>query len=357
MSEAEGPHCPICGGRRVERLETAVGPRVYCRDCFHGWRPAVPVFPYADVPMCPLGTGAERLRSQIGFFSTYTPSRAMVLEIGCATGELAAETRAMLDVARYEAIELSPAAEQAVGRVDMLHRRPLRDLLDAGAGALGPYDLVIISHVLEHIEEVGQELRAIRRVLKPSGALFVEVPNRAGNRALPFDDNRSHLHFFSAASLLRLLAEAGLEAVEVATGARLDDRYADSLRVIARPFEPPRPAPRLFSERLGEAQERLVVWGAGSLADELLANFLDIATIEFFIDRNPAKVGGELLGRPVKGPEALSAEPRTVLVNSIDFADSICADIAALGVAHRVVRVGDLLAERSSTPILGAKSR
>jgi SAM-dependent methyltransferase len=342
MSDAEQLRCPVCAGEHVRTLATAVGTRAYCNVCFHGWRPVAPSFAYSDVPMCPLGTGAARLASQIAFFEAYAPPHAAVLEIGCATGELAAETRARLDIGRYEAIELSPAAEQAERRVDVLHRQPLAAMTADGA-VLGPFDLVIISHVLEHIEAVGDELAAIRKVLGPNGALFVEVPNRSGNRGLPFDDNRSHIHFFSATSLVRLLAGCGLQALDVATGARLDDRYADSLRVVARPFASPALAPRLLSQRLGEG-EKVVVWGAGSLAEELLANFLDPDCIDFFIDRNPAKVGGRVLGRPVKGPESLGSAPRTVLVNSIDFADSIAADIAARGTAHRIVRVGDLLA-------------
>ncbi|HEX3408124.1 MAG TPA: class I SAM-dependent methyltransferase [Caulobacteraceae bacterium] len=353
MSVTKPLRCPVCAGEQVDTLSTAVGARAYCHACFHGWRPTAPSFSYSDVPMCPLGTSAARLRSQIDFFAAYAPAGAAILEIGCATGELAAEARARLDIGRYEAIELSPAAEQAEPRVDMLHRRPLTALAADGV-AVGPFDVVIISHVLEHIEAAGDELAAIRKVLAPNGALFVEVPNRSGNRSLPFDDNRSHIHFFSAASLVRLLANHGFEALDVATGARLDDRYADSLRVVARPFAPPAMAPRLLSERIDTGM-RVVVWGAGSLADELLANFLAPDQIDFFIDRNPAKVGGRVLGRPVKGPDALGTTPHTILINSIDFADSIAADIAALGTAHRIVRIGDLLAEQPVARVTGVK--
>ncbi len=120
---------------------------------------------------------------------------------------------------------------------------------------------------------------------------------------------------------------------------------ADSLRVLAREFAVPVPTPDLLSKRLGPTDDKVVVWGAGSLVQEILANFFDPARIDFFIDRNPDKVGTELLGRPVRGPDALGHEPRTVLINSIDFASSILADIAAHypGVAHRIVKVGDLL--------------
>jgi SAM-dependent methyltransferase len=295
--------------------------------------------------MCSLGSSRRRLEAQVGFFAPFAPQNGSVLEIGCATGELAAAARETLVIGRYEAIELSPTAETARERVDALYTRPLRDLLADGFQG-GPFDLVVMSHVLEHIEDPAAEIGAIKRVLKPQGVLFLEVPNGAGNRRLPIDDNRAHVHFFSATSLTRLLANSGLVTVAAATDVLLDARYADSLQVMARRFEPPRWSATLLSDRLASTHpEAMVVWGAGSLAEELLANFFDPAKIDFFIDRNPAKLGTEVLGRPVRGPDALGRKPRTVLINSIDFADQIAEDIARLypGVAHHLIRVGDLL--------------
>lgn len=339
------PPCPVCGGADSERLTSAIGERAYCRTCFHGWRLGRPDYAYAKTAMCALGTSRARLEQQVRFFAPFAPRGAAILEIGCATGELAAATREMLPVGRYEAIELSPAAEVARARVDVLHREPLRDLL-AGGVPTGRFDLVLMSHVLEHLEEPAAEIAAIETVMKPGGALFLEVPNGAGHRRLPIDDNRSHLHFFGVSSLTRLLARAGLDTVASGTDARLDARYADSLQVVARRFRMPKWSRTQLSDRRELAHaERLVVWGAGSLAEELLANFFDPGRIDFFIDGNPDKLGSQVLARPVRGPEALGRTPRTVLINSIDFADAIAEDIARLypGVPHTLIRVGDLL--------------
>jgi SAM-dependent methyltransferase len=335
----------VCAGPAAQTLRSAIGRRAYCAICFHGWRLDRPRYPYSNVAMCSLGTSRERIDNQIRFFAPFTPPGASVLEIGCATGELAAAVREALPLDRYEAIELSPAGESARPRVDALHTRPLRDLLAEGFAG-DRFDVVLMSHVLEHLEDPAAEIAAIGTVLKPGGILFLEVPNGPGNRNLPIDDSRSHLHFFGVTSLTRLLAQAGFETAATATDARLDARTADSLRVVARRFRVPIWSRTLLSDRPQMAQaERLVVWGAGSLAEEVLANFFDRSKIDFFVDTNPAKQGVEVLGRPVLGPEALGRAPRTVLINSIDFADAIAADIARLypGVAHALIKVGDLL--------------
>lgn len=295
--------------------------------------------------MCPLGTSEERLLRQIRFFAPFAPTGAAILEIGCATGELAAATRRTLDVARYEAIELSPAGRQARPHLDELHDQPLQRLLADGR-MQSRFDLILMSHVIEHLEDPAAELKAMKEVLAADGAIFLEVPNGAGNRRLPLDDNRAHLHFFSLASMTRMLADAGLDAVAAATDVRLDARYADSLQVIARPFLAPARSRTLLSDHPAIAGERdIVVWGAGSLAEELLANFFDVDRIAFFVDRDSAKQRGLCLGRPVRPPECLGTSPRTVLINSIDFADSIISDITRSypDAGHRLVRISDLL--------------
>ena len=337
--------CPVCGNAGLERLATAVGERAYCSACFHGWRVDHPDYAYSKTAMCALGTSEERLLRQVRFFAPFAPAGAAILEIGCATGELAAATRRTLDVARYEAIELSPAGREARPHLDQLYDQPLRRLLAEGR-MRSLFDLILISHVLEHLEDPAAELRAMKQVLRPGGAIFLEVPNGAGNRRLPLDDNRAHLHFFSLASMTRMLANVGLDAVGATTDVRLDARYADSLQVIARPFHGPVWSKTLLSDHPAIAGEHdIVVWGAGSLAEELLANFFDRDRIAFFIDRDSAKQRGLCLGRPVRPPECLGSAPRTVLINSIDFADAIADDIARLypGVPHTLINVGDLL--------------
>lgn len=338
-------NCPVCAGIDTKTITSAVGERAYCQSCFHGWCTSINHFSYTATAMCSLGTDEERLKAQTDFVAPFCPVGAHILEIGCATGELAAIVRKNIQPARYEAIELSPAGQQAKPYLDRLHNAPLNSLLAADEIARD-FDVILMSHVLEHLEDPAAELRAMKTVLRERGTIFLEVPNMSGHRRLPIDDNRSHLHFFSATSLSRLLAMEGFEVVATATDAWLDARYADSLRVIAKPFALPEWNHHILSDHpLIAAEKSIVVWGAGSLTDEMLANFFDPTRIDFFIDRDIKKHGTIVLGRPVRGPDALGSRARAVLINSIDFAPAIMADLKVLypDANHRLIPIADLL--------------
>jgi SAM-dependent methyltransferase len=89
------------------------------------------------------------------------------------------------------------------------------------AGALGQFDTVLFSHVLEHCIDPGAALRNARRLIAPSGRLIVEVPNNAAagfgmfKHLWPWTDVPRHLHFFTEASMNKLLGSAGFKSTKV----------------------------------------------------------------------------------------------------------------------------------------------
>ena len=56
------------------------------------------------------------------------------------------------------------------------------------------FDLVLCTEVLEHVSEPGKALQEIRRVLKPSGHLFISVPFLIGLHEEPHDYYRYTEH-------------------------------------------------------------------------------------------------------------------------------------------------------------------
>lgn len=150
------------------------------------------------------------------------PGGSRVLDIGCATGYLAAEL--VQRGCRVAGVEPDPAAARRAREhcehlvVGDIEDSDCRDEL----AALAPFDVVLFGDVLEHLRDPWSALRHVA----PFGALVVlSVPNVAhwtGRRALLrgrfaysehglFD--RTHLRFFTRASARALAEGAGLRIV------------------------------------------------------------------------------------------------------------------------------------------------
>jgi SAM-dependent methyltransferase len=82
------------------------------------------------------------------------------------------------------------------------------------------FDVVVLNHVLEHLDHPVEALREIRRILKRDGVLVIGVPNiesimahllGAGWYSLKPGE---HVWHFSPATLCRLVRETGFEVIE-----------------------------------------------------------------------------------------------------------------------------------------------
>jgi 2-polyprenyl-3-methyl-5-hydroxy-6-metoxy-1,4-benzoquinol methylase len=155
------------------------------------------------------------------------PDGARVLDVGCATGYLAAElSRRGCTV---DGIEVDPAAAQqarahcrevAVGDLEAPSTHAEVERMLAGVGVGGP-DFIICADVLEHLRDPWAVLAWLRTLLAPGGRAVVSIPNIAhwtARRALlrgrfDYTDHglldRTHLRFFTRASAAELARRAG----------------------------------------------------------------------------------------------------------------------------------------------------
>ncbi len=109
----------------------------------------------------------------------FAPPRSRVLDIGCGTGFL------LEHMARREfsgvGVDLSPeSVEVAQARLVELNAA---DRLRAEVGSAyeppdGPFDLITVTDVLEHLEDPRRCLTAARERLAPGGLVVVSTPNR-----------------------------------------------------------------------------------------------------------------------------------------------------------------------------------
>lgn len=106
-----------------------------------------------------------------------------------------------VETARREAEQLGYQA------VDLRPFEPGRPL---PAEWLGRFDVLVSSHVLEHIKEPQPVLRELTTLLKPGGVACIIVPI---NERVGEDEN--HFHWFTEASFRAMLEESGLVVEEM----------------------------------------------------------------------------------------------------------------------------------------------
>lgn len=138
--------------------------------------------------------------------------KGSVLDIGCATGIFLGFMKEK--GWSVQGVEIcAPAARYGIEKrgvpisIGTLEDAELED---------GIFDVVHISHVIEHVTDPAQFIQDIFRVLKPGGILYCTTPNIAGFQAKLFKERwrsaiADHMVLFSVHSLKQLLRSEGFK--------------------------------------------------------------------------------------------------------------------------------------------------
>jgi SAM-dependent methyltransferase len=152
-----------------------------------------------------------------------------ICDLGCGGGELAQSLqRAGHHVTGVEPTPAGRAAAAARGVT--VHTGTAEEL--PVAVTRRRFDVVVLSHVLEHCRDPRAALRNVRALLAPGGRAILEVPNneclglRHSGVAWHWLDVPRHIHFFTGRSLAAAARAAGL--VPVATAWRGYTRQFDA---------------------------------------------------------------------------------------------------------------------------------
>jgi 2-polyprenyl-3-methyl-5-hydroxy-6-metoxy-1,4-benzoquinol methylase len=143
-------------------------------------------------------------------FFNQTACKPRVLDIGCATGALLAWLRDRgWDCAGIELC--GPAADYAR---DVRKLQIITGTIESAQLPGNSVDVVLASHVIEHVHNPKSFVTEIYRCLKPGGYVFITTPSIDGFQARLFGSRwRSaifdHLYLFSKKTLRTLLEEAG----------------------------------------------------------------------------------------------------------------------------------------------------
>lgn len=133
-----------------------------------------------------------------------------VLDIGASEGCLLHAIAAQVPDARRWAVE----PNGAFGRFAVQHAgctlfASLDELKAAGAG---PFDLITMVHVFEHVKQPVEFLASLAPLLAPGGRVYIDVPDVNAYRRL-YDLHIAHLYHFGQQTLRHTAARAGFEAL------------------------------------------------------------------------------------------------------------------------------------------------
>ncbi len=156
-----------------------------------------------------------RARALADVIAANAPTDARVMDLGCSTGTLLV-LLAERGFTSLAGIEPLPSAVRIAREARGL------DVTEGWITTIpddGQFDVVVLSHVLEHVMEIHEALELIHRALAPGGLLMVEVPDsHRFHRYLhiPFQDfNTEHINHFSPTILSALIESAGYQCVDL----------------------------------------------------------------------------------------------------------------------------------------------
>ena len=163
----------------------------------------------------------RRADTEFAAFYQHGMPGGRLLDVGCGSGKAVRRLRELGWDAR--GLERDPVAVHAA--------RAAGVPVEQGDMATTPFpaatfDVVTLSHVIEHVHDPVALLRQCRRVLRPGGRVVVVTPNadswlhrRYGRRWRGLEPPR-HLHVFTLASLRHLACLADLDVVRLGTTVR-----------------------------------------------------------------------------------------------------------------------------------------
>jgi len=294
---------------------------------------------YED-PSVATGGGDDRAdRARIdelaAYFAETLPPDTRVADIGCGNGGLlyALKRRGFLDLTGFDPAIACTARIRANGINSFSLTLPVNDRWRASHNDCR-YDLIVLSHVLEHVFDAHAVLESLIPLLSVGGKIYIETPDPARYDTNHFPPlyffDSEHINHFGRGSLaflansfqLSILA-IGEKVLRLANGADYPavyaliqsvDRYesvttfSDSLfQSLSAYVDQSLRGVTILRERIlaliGDATP-FVLWGAGSLAQRLIGeSWFPLHRLQAVVDRDSKKHGLHFAGKTILSPE------------------------------------------------------
>ena len=326
----------------------------------------------------------DRLEATAAYLAERVPDRhARILDAGCATGSLLGYL-AGHGFTNLVGLDPSPVAIATARRVHgAAGVRGVVGSFVTPPPDLGQFDLVMLTHVFEHLSDVQAAAESLAALVRPGGLAYLETPDASRYAELvvaPFHDfNTEHINHFSVGLLASVAQAHGFEGVDtgsktvmcsprhpypaayglfrrVETGARAKVAASAAADWVGDRDLSLEPAIRDYVEASRTLMDRIdtdlraqlgddrqvALWGAGQLAMKLLCDtVLADCDVVAVVDGSPQKHGLQMGDRVVEAPEVLVGRSLPVVIASIHHGDAIVTAMRSRVPDARPIRLSE----------------
>ncbi len=156
---------------------------------------------------------SHSLKKKVQLINSFHPEKGRLLDIGAGTGDFLTTAKAN----GWQTIGLEPSekAKNIAISKGVSFENDIKSIENQS------FDVITMWHVLEHVPDIEQQIKELKRLLKPNGTIIIAVPNFKS-----FDSNYykefwaaydvpRHLWHFSKISIEKLFVKENLKLIKI----------------------------------------------------------------------------------------------------------------------------------------------
>lgn len=263
----------------------------------------------------------------------------------------------------YKNIYVLDINEQAINSAKEKGLNAIKsDTMEIPQELINKFDIAILGHSLEHYLDIDKVLLNIKKILKPEGYLYIEVPDAekySNTDSVPFTMfTYEHLYHFTLNTMENLANAFGyklLDKKQFFKAASYDVLYAlyrnngeyketiydeTNKKAIKQYVTHCQNKLIPYISKFEKSQEKLILWGIGASTALLLNETFDKCNVIQLIDRNPARqnlsyrIGRNFLS--IQDPSDITETDATIVIMPYWYHDSIQKQILEMGFKNKI---------------------
>lgn len=221
--------CVLCGSKQFKRLFSVGGKNIVrCRGC---GLVKTENFKEPDYKKYHRDQEYQRFENhfrniflkRVEIIEKFFRVPGKVLEIGCSVGILLS----ILKERGWQVWGVEPSKSAGVARSKGI--KVVNEVFEKASLAKAYFDLIILNHTLEHLDNPLEILGKARTLLRKGGRVFVDVPNFGSlsssllGRRWPYLAPSEHIHHFEPRTLRKVMGKAGYKVIFESTHSGIFD--------------------------------------------------------------------------------------------------------------------------------------